>query len=95
MKCPRCGECPYPAGVCERVASRGRRFFLMGALALPVAVAIERIKPIVAPVTETTQYVYSAESIVVYAAYIDERFRKAIAAGAAQAAAWRGLRLAT
>lgn len=49
MKCPRCGECPYPNGVCERVASRGRRFFLMGALALPVALAIERVKPIVAP----------------------------------------------
>lgn len=94
MKCPRCGECPFPKGVCERVASRGRRFFLMGALALPVAVAIERIKPIVAPVTETTtQYLYSAESILLYHAYLDARFRKVIAASNASAATWH--RLAT
>lgn len=78
MKCPRCGECPFPKGVCERVASRGRRFFLMGALALPVAVAIERIKPIVEPEPqEVAHYVYSAEAFLIYR-HIDMRYEEAL-----------------
>lgn len=46
MKCPNCHECPFERGVCERLANRGRRFFLMGALALPVAAKIVRVAPI-------------------------------------------------
>ena len=49
MRCPNCHDCAFERGVCERLANRGRRFFLMGALALPVAAKIERIAPIVAP----------------------------------------------
>src|SRR5262249_1488370 len=49
MICPNCHECPFEKGVCERLANRGRRFFLLGALALPVAVKITRVAPIVAP----------------------------------------------
>lgn len=41
-------------GVCEEKVSRGRRFFLLGALALPVAAKIERIGRIVAPPPEYT-----------------------------------------
>ncbi len=39
--CPACKRCPFVNGVCEDRANRGRRFFLMGALALPVARQIE------------------------------------------------------
>ncbi len=39
--CPACERCPFTNGVCEDRANRGRRFFLMGALALPVARKIE------------------------------------------------------
>ncbi len=39
--CPVCRSCPFANGVCEDRANRGRRFFLMGALALPVARKIE------------------------------------------------------
>lgn len=46
-RCPNCHECDFPRGVCERVTNRGRRFFLMGALALPVARQIERVAAIV------------------------------------------------
>jgi len=45
MRCPNCHECPFERGVCGRLANRGRRFFLMGALALPVAAKIERAVP--------------------------------------------------
>lgn len=39
--CPVCHRCPFAGGVCEDRVNRGRRFFLMGALALPVARKIE------------------------------------------------------
>jgi len=48
-RCPRCGECPFPGGVCEQRVNRGRRFFLMGALALPVARQVEAVAALVAP----------------------------------------------
>lgn len=49
MTCPLCKECPFSKGVCEQRITRGRRFFLMGALALPVARKIERIAQLVVP----------------------------------------------
>lgn len=45
--CPRCGRCPFAGGVCEERVSHGRRFFLMGALALPAAATIARLSPVV------------------------------------------------
>lgn len=48
--CPRCGQCPFVDGVCEEKVSRGRRFFLLGALALPVAAQIARVAKLVPPV---------------------------------------------
>jgi hypothetical protein len=39
--CPVCRRCPFAGGVCEDRANRSRRFFLMGALALPVAARID------------------------------------------------------
>jgi len=47
--CSRCGRCPAPNGECEEKISRGRRFFLLGALALPVAAKVERVAALVAP----------------------------------------------
>lgn len=44
-RCPHCGECPFPNNVCEERLSRGRRFFLMGALAVPLACKIESFAP--------------------------------------------------
>lgn len=49
MICPICNRCPFDKGVCEDRLNRGRRFFLMGALALPVARKLEALAPIVAP----------------------------------------------
>lgn len=49
MTCPVCQRCPFAKGVCEDRVNRGRRFFLVGALALPVALKIERVAPIVTP----------------------------------------------
>lgn len=49
VRCPSCGECPFEKGVCEKLANRGRRFFLMGALAVPIAAKIEALAPIVQP----------------------------------------------
>ena len=43
--CLVCKRCPFVNGVCEDRANRGRRFFLMGALALPVARKIETMVP--------------------------------------------------
>ncbi len=56
--CPDCNRCPcsdcHPVGACERVA-RGRRFFLLGALALPVVQKIGEFAPkIVLAAPETT-----------------------------------------
>ena len=50
--CPLCKECPFTKGVCEQRILRGRRFFLMGALALPAAVQIARVAPLITPVYE-------------------------------------------
>lgn len=41
--CPVCKRCPFSNGVCEDRANRSRRYFLMGALVLPVAAKIERV----------------------------------------------------
>lgn len=41
MICPICKRCPFQGGVCEDRVNRGRRFFLVGALALPVARRLE------------------------------------------------------
>lgn len=49
MRCPVCHRCPFDKGVCEDRVNRGRRFFLMGALALPVARKLEALAPILAP----------------------------------------------
>lgn len=49
MICPVCQRCPFVNGVCEDRVNRGRRFFLMGALILPVARKLEALAPIVAP----------------------------------------------
>jgi hypothetical protein len=49
VKCPNCRECDFPKGVCERLANRGRRFFLMGALAVPLAHKIERVAKAIVP----------------------------------------------
>jgi len=49
MWCPACGECGFEGGRCAERVSRGRRFFLMGALALPVARKIEVVAGIIAP----------------------------------------------
>ena len=45
MTCPVCRRCPFEKGVCEDRVNRGRRFFLVGALALPVARTIARVAP--------------------------------------------------
>ena len=45
MICPICHRCPYVKGVCEDRVNRGRRYFLMGALALPVARKLEALAP--------------------------------------------------
>lgn len=47
--CPACGRCPFAGGVCEDRVNRGRRFFLLGALALPVARKVEVVAGVVAP----------------------------------------------
>ncbi len=41
--CPVCKRCSFENGVCEDRVNRGRRFFLVGALALPVARKIESV----------------------------------------------------
>ena len=51
--CPNCGRCPYLEGQCIERVSKGRRFFLMGALALPVAHTLSRAAAIVQPQYET------------------------------------------
>ena len=43
MICPLCGDCEMPKGKCERDVQRGRRWFLMGALALPVAAKLPKL----------------------------------------------------
>ena len=48
MICPVCNRCPFEKGVCEDRVNRGRRFFLMGALALPVARKLEALAPVAA-----------------------------------------------
>jgi len=52
VRCPACGECGFDGGRCTERVSRGRRFFLVGALALPVARKIEVVAGIVAPVAD-------------------------------------------
>lgn len=49
MTCPNCGKCPYLEGQCVERIAKGRRYFLMGALALPLAHKIERLAPIITP----------------------------------------------
>jgi hypothetical protein len=41
-----CRRCPFVNGVCEDRVNRGRGFFLVGALALPVARKIELAAPV-------------------------------------------------
>lgn len=65
MICPVCHRCPFDRGVCEDRVNRGRRFFLMGALALPVARKLEALAPIVAAgplVIPIEQYVASYQA---------------------------------
>lgn len=56
--CPKCGQCPFVDGVCEQKIARGRRFFLLGALALPVAAKIESLGKLVKPAYETPTIEY-------------------------------------
>ena len=47
--CPVCKKCPFAGGVCEDRVNRGRRFFLMGALAVPIARKIEDVGKLIVP----------------------------------------------
>ena len=65
--CPRCGECPFSGGVCEEKVSRGRRFFMLGALALPVAAQIARVAAVIAPpLPETSVTLENTSGSAVY-----------------------------
>jgi len=68
--CPNCHDCDFPRGVCERLANRGRRFFLMGALAVPLAHKISRVaeKLIVPPTPEQTITIQYSGGKLVYEA---------------------------
>lgn len=50
MTCPVCNRCPFERGVCEDHVNRGRRYFLVGALALPVARKLEALAPVASQV---------------------------------------------
>lgn len=49
-------------GVCEEKISRGRRFFMLGALALPVAAQIARVAEILKPPEMTSQIEFNGEN---------------------------------
>lgn len=67
--CPNCHDCDFPKGVCERLANRGRRFFLIGALAVPLAHEIARVaEKLIAPAPQSTITVVFGEKKLVYEA---------------------------
>ena len=69
MKCPGCGECDFLKGVCERLANRGRRFFLMGVLVVPLAHKIARVtEKLVVPAPKQTVTIIVDDKRLVYEA---------------------------